>query len=497
MYWSRITQSPFHLPPLKPPPSNFFRSPSFYSKSTRFFSSRSEEIIPQLPLLTEFATLARNQGLASQEKTLLIGVQHMLPTTASLFNTCIESLGIKPEHMWFTGKFYSSCNFVEQAIRDRGIHLIPSKIPKKPCQFTETIDQTMNDMWVEIEGFLEKSDINRIIILDEGGHCRKRMPKWIAYHYLCVSIEQTRFGFYNAPHGLYPLIDVARSAAKRKIESRLINAAIVKRVAQLIKDLELNPKTVFGVVGNGALGSDLARFLLSENYTVLVQDENVSAFQNISTPKCYRINTVADLINSADIVLGCTGKDITKKTKLSDIKSPVILISCSSQEIEFQSLIEKISKQNFSLVKTENFSYMQFFNRSGTEINIVENGYPINFTRQPSSDPVKDMLLTRLLLTGGIIQAATIKKTLINDGITPNKGNNIHMLHPAIQQWIVKHWQHLQPRGRYTAQELEYFNDRAWIKGNSEGEYHTEDFLEKTFSDALSSSTQTKFPFSK
>jgi hypothetical protein len=79
-----------------------------------------------------------------------------------------------------------------------------------------------------------------------------------------AGIEQTRGGLYSpAINSLpFPLIEVASSAIKRHLESPLIVEAIIKKLHNALgtrKDIHLN--TVFGVIGNGAIGSSVTRYL--------------------------------------------------------------------------------------------------------------------------------------------------------------------------------------------------------------------------------------------
>jgi S-adenosylhomocysteine hydrolase len=464
------------------------KSPGFFLKSTRplfFHSPARHNLVPKLPLLDEIDKTARKNGLADQSRTVLIGVQHMLPTTATLFDTLIDGLGLKPSNMFFTGKFYSSYPPIEQYIRNRGVHLMPTRAPKRPGEFEEQMEETITKMWEILGLHLQTNDIEKIIILDEGGHCSLQMPKWICYKYPFASIEQTRYGFYSGFYGsqLFPLIDVARCAAKKRLESPLIASAILKRIKSMIDELNLTPQTVFGIAGNGAVGSSIANHLLSLGYTVLVYDESDTAFQNVSSNRCYRVDEFNHLLHGCDVVFGCTGRDLTKNVNLlRGVKKPVMLVSCTSQGIEFQTLL-KMEKQSFKFSKTESFSYLKFFNHSGVEITVLENGYPINFDRTPQCDPPDDMALTRGLLLGAYIQAATMASKPINDGVTPNKGKT-YMLDPYLQQFVVKRWQTYQPIGRFKPNELEPFDSIQWIAGNSSGDKNNYPFF-KRFNESI------------
>lgn len=449
----------------------------FFSDARKYEIGLSEKFQPpKLEILEEIASglsLEKNNEL-DMSNTGLIGVQHMLPSTASLFGLINKYLKIKRKNMFFAGKFYSSCPEVEDYILSRGIHLMPTKFPKKHSMYKEHIEETMSNMWEKFIIHLEKNkNINKIIILDEGGHCLKVMPKYLPYKYEIAAIEQTRFGLYDIDFDsqLFPLIDVARSAAKRELESPLIASAITSRVSSVLQNLEINKDKICGVIGNGAIGSAVTKYLLAQGYTVNVYDESESSFQGIYNRSFYRVPNIKRVISASDIVFSCTGKDISEENDiLSFVKGAITLVSCTSQNIEFLTLLKKATKDEH-LVKTigKNMSQLQYVDRD-KEINILESGFPINFDRTPKSDPVKDMELTRCLLYCAIAQASFFAKKPTNDGVTQNDGC-IQMLDPNMQRLIVNKWIVNQPKNRYSEKEIECFNDINWIKGNSGGEY--------------------------
>ena len=65
--------------------------------------SNVEEIeIPSLKVLDNIVCIAQSKSI-SFEKVVFVGVQHILNTTASLFQALIQ-LGATPDKMYFSGK---------------------------------------------------------------------------------------------------------------------------------------------------------------------------------------------------------------------------------------------------------------------------------------------------------------------------------------------------------------------------------------------------------
>ncbi|MDX2164901.1 MAG: NAD(P)-dependent oxidoreductase [Gammaproteobacteria bacterium] len=435
--------------------------------------------LPDLPLLDSLADEAKKGGLPSLDKTAVIGMQHILPTTATLFDVMIRRLGVRPENMFFKGKFYSTHPDTEKYMIERGIQILKTKPPKWPGQYQENTREEVGQMWESFEQKVLNSDIERVIVLDDGGMCLESIPNSIRYGYDLAGIEQTRFGLYSKTvrAQIYPLIDVARSAAKKNLESHLIADSVLRRINNLLNDLSINKNTVFGVVGNGAIGTAITKYLLNKGYRVVIYDESDSAFHGIRNKNCYRMDKLENLFAGSDIVFGCTGKDVTTNIDITElVNKKCVLISCSSQDIEFLTLLKKIGKNPYSETINNNISRIGYMGNSGQELIVLEKGFPINFDRTSGCDLPSDIQLTRGLLFGAFIQAALVARKPADDGITPNKSSH-YMLDPFVQRFVVNNWKNSQPSGRYTEEEVSCFNDINWIMQNSSGDYFEKDLF--------------------
>jgi hypothetical protein len=485
MHRTLIKQLYQHNPALK-----IFQNNSIkyrFDVSQRFFSKQNNTSsalhIPPLPILEEMAQCAKANGFPSLKDTVIIGVQHILPTTASMFDVIINQFGIHPSDIFLAGKFYSSCPPTEHYMRQRGIHLMRNKIPRRPGQFEELMHDTVHDMWMLLAEHLKKTKKNKIIIFDEGAHCLESIPKWLSFECSFSSIEQTRFGLYGDSVGtqLFPLIDVACSSAKKRLESSLISQAIMRKIKNILPKLETNPNTVFGVIGNGAVGSAIVQHLLSLGYKVVIYDGSENAFNNIHHRNCLRVDKISSVIVGSNIIFGCTGRDITNGLNIFGlVKDEITLISTSSQDIEFKSLLKASDKIRFAKSENNTLSYLNLFSDSGAEIKILENGFPINFDRTAMSDPTDDMELTRGLLLGAFMQAVTVAKKPIDDGATLNKGSHL-MLDPLVQQFVARRWLQKQKDDKQYQEKLDCFENIEWIKGNSNGIYVANELLSQSF----------------
>jgi len=454
---------------------------SLHHSSGTFFTRAPDGtfVPPKLPLLDEIANEVKMGGFLSLDKTAVIGMQHLLPTTATLFNIMIDVLGIRPENMFFKGKFYSTHPETEKYMIGRGIQILKTKSPRWPGQYQENTREEIKEMWENFEKRLKTSEIEKIIVLDDGGMCLESIPKSIRYEYRIAGIEQTRFGLYSktVKAQVFPLIDVARSAAKKHLESHIIAESVLRRLNTLLAGLDVKNSTVFGVVGNGAIGTAITKYLLEKGYHVVIYDESDSAFHGIRNKNCYRMDKLESLIAGSDIVFGCTGRDVTENIDVTElVNGKCVFISCSSQDIEFLTLLKKIGTTPYSETINNNISRIGYVGKSSQEISVLEKGFPVNFDRTPLCDFPADISLTRGLLLGSFIQAALLARKPADDGLTPNKTSH-YMLDPFVQRFVVNHWKSGQPKKRYTEEELSCFNDINWVMKNSSGDYFEKDLF--------------------
>ncbi|HEV2613255.1 MAG TPA: NAD(P)-dependent oxidoreductase [Gammaproteobacteria bacterium] len=443
--------------------------------STQGFFKPEEYKIPTLSLLDDMVEIIKTQvGLPDLSNTVFIGVQHVLETTVTLFDALI-ALGVKPYNMFFSGKCYSTSPVIEAQVKKRGIHLMPSNKPLKPGEYEEYCQRGIAKMWRNCMAEINGKPIDAIIILDEGGRCLENIPSSVGLNYRIAAIEQTRGGLYTESVSLlpFPLIEVATCAVKKILEPPLIAEAIInvviRKVRNLLASLQTEAgKTTFGIIGNGAIGGAITKLLLSLGYTVAVYDESESAFQQIIDKSFFRMENVDSVIAIADIIFGCTGKDITSKVDLLKlIKKDKTFISCTSEDKEFKTLLRSIGSQ--SIVPIDTLSDIVCYTKNGRTITVLQGGFPINFDRNPWNVPANSIEVTQGLLLGGCLQAILCATKAINDGKTINHIGSRQALHPLLQKYVAIHWLKRQKDYAHLEKNLAFFSDVQAIEKNSGG----------------------------
>lgn len=418
---------------------------------------------PKLQLLYEMQEYIGEQIQRPLQDVSLVCVQHLLESNGSLIETLIR-LGLPPERIYVLGKIYSNSEHVITKLRHMNVRIQESSYPKDAGGFVNSFQKDIATMWGLVYQEILPST-KSIVILDDGGHCLVGTPERIWKSWPVVGIEQTTSG--NRQIGTstnFPIVQVSSSAAKRFIEPPLISEAILNKLR--IPELVKRPPARCGVIGLGSVGQAVAQSLRREGHRVFGFDRDPS--QKKLVPDITWCNNINDILSHVEYVFSCTGEDITKgiifdHTWINSITGNKTLISCSSEDIEFLSLIKYLFKEtriSYSPLKDI------FFRLPKGSFNIVRGGFPVNFDGSQESVPGASIQLTRALMFGAIIQAILGERT---QSYSSGFGE---MLEPIIQQFVVNRWIELQSsQFRYPKDLLNHFSNLDWIQTHSGGCY--------------------------
>jgi hypothetical protein len=135
------------------------------------------------------------------------------------------------------------------------------------------------------------------------------------------------------------------------------------------------------------------------------------------------------------------------------------LFSCSSGDIEFNSLLQLMArgKDGHRLDPLADLVY----EAPRASLKVFRGGFPINFDGTAESVPAEEIQLTRGLLLGGVIQAA------LRDG--SDESHIGEMLAPITQQYVVSSWARHYGDARPGGPVLSDFRDIHWIESFSSG----------------------------
>jgi NAD(P)-dependent dehydrogenase (short-subunit alcohol dehydrogenase family) len=300
------------------------------------------------------------------------------------------------------------------------------------------------------------------VILDEGGYCLRDVPPELLERMRFTGLEQTTSGLRLAAASYrFPVVEVATSAAKRLIEPPIVSAAVLSRLRTILKTTV--PLRI-GVIGLGSIGSAVALDFARRGHTVFVYDRRIRDAR-FEVPETVACHTLDDVFDNASYILGCTGEDIGTGSWLNRVAGSKVLISCSSGDVEFRSLLLRAEERRDKTVRLEPFRDISM-KHGRLDLTILRGGFPVNFDGAPDSAPPEDIELTRSLLVGAALQAAW-----------PRPGSTAcsrfgEMLDVALQRFVVTRW--LDARSRRIQDDIyassrDHFSDLDFIRRHSSG----------------------------
>lgn len=295
-----------------------------------------KSIFPKLPLLLETKTLiATTCDTSELRNTVLVGCQHLLESTGSLVETFIE-LGLPAGQIFLCGKSYSTNSQVSEKLSELGVQLTLPNMDSIPGSFSEGFNDDIRKMWGMATKAVMAKSINQILILDDGARSISTMPENLQRLCRVAAVEQTTYGIREASESdrKTTTVLVAASAAKKILESPMIADTITRKIGKY--GFLHGQQRRCGVVGMGAIGTAVATKLLEMGHLVQSFDSKDASAS---------VNNINNLIRESDIIFGCTGFDISEYfTNLNSNRRTnlrKILISCSSEDKEFNQLISK------------------------------------------------------------------------------------------------------------------------------------------------------------
>lgn len=438
--------------------------------------------------------------LQDMTHTFLVCIQHALETTISLFGYLQEYLLFDPKHIYLLVKHYSQHTESAQTLHEMGIYFQPithaDRLDGAFQDFDTAFRIDIQSLWNQVIEDLQKdtASLKRMIILDDGGHSLEYFSTIVlpvlrekGIHVKVAGIEQTSFGARKFAEGsLFPVILVARSAAKLKLEAPMI----VESILSQIKRMRINPEeSDIAIVGQGAIGEYLREALIHRSSTeetrqVTVYDADPKK-QPLDSKSSYVVFDPTKVFQGTEKrrdIFCCTGVDITTEHSLEAMCGNLQLFSCSSGNKEFFQLLEHLYNLNAEHRDYKSLADVCYRREGATPLTlkIRKGGYPFNFDADVGTLLRPEWIaLTRALLFGGILQGLFVA----SEPSDPLDKARILKLYPAIQKSIVTHWLTL-PFSRqfgYAGSLIRLFDDNESIALQSEGERQDSSALDAFF----------------
>ncbi len=341
---------------------------------------------------------------ASISDVYLVCVQHLLPSTVTLFEKLLK-LGFKPEKIYLTGKPYSTCPDSVKKLKELDINVYDPPGRQEVGKYLNFMDSKLSNLWGEIVNKKVPLDAH-IVCLDEGGRLIQTAPhKRKPY---ISGIEQTRGGLYNGALKddvlMCPVVNLAASEVKKEHETPII----ARTVIDAIEKHGFKQDAQVGVLGCGVVGRAIIDYFLKQegfSGSIIVYDkDNLSSFP----PSVMVLDSAKKVVLNSDVVVGAVGTDVLKAEKFGPecVLKNISFISGSSEDKEFKSLLKACAKRASTAV-LEPMRNLVF--KAGEDdqftIKFCFGGFPINFSLAPDDCDPYAMELTRALLYLSVCQA--------------------------------------------------------------------------------------------
>lgn len=348
------------------------------------------------------------------DNVIIIGVQHILETTHAMFRS-LYKLGLKPQNVSVIGKCYSSCKEVYDEMRADGIDVDPDSFSYSSHEpFDSYFQKLVEDFIKKRLNKLRNPKIEKIIILDDGGKCIELILRNMEKFPPLVAIEQTSSG-YEALKSMsleFPVINVARTSTKLRLESPMIAKAAVDRLFMSLKSHKPAGKAL--ILGGGAIGLAVKQ--------QLAECEILADIYDIKDSK----KNLSDILGNYTLILGCTGKTSIPKEYHRYFAPKTVLASISSSDREFDAVYLRMK-----VPETRNC-------HKDLEIDnllLVRNGFPVNFDGERENIDPELIQLTIALMTAGILQGVE-QDLLTAAGIIPLRKQVIEYIEDSFVRLI-------------------------------------------------------------
>lgn len=343
----------------------------------------------KLPLVDYLVSMHSSLSLS---RVRIIGTQHILETTHSMFQSLYE-LGLKPENISIIGKCYSTCKEVYDEMLDDGIDVSSDSFAycsHRPWDeiYSEAVYSFISDRARKIS----PSKFDLVIVLDDGGKSIDIVSNYVNHSIEIVAIEQTTAGYEAVREKVlnFPVINVARSPVKLELESPMIAEAAAERLAISLNKANITPDRAM-VIGGGAIGAAIKRRLSDKIH--------IDIFDLDKTLRTTRSDNFVLEIGKYPLIIGCTGRTSLPSHLHSRLRNGVVLVSVSSADREFDAVHLRRQLAQNDVCHTDL--------RIG-DLLLVNSGFPVNFDGERENIEPHLIQLTIALMTAGILQGVSL-----------------------------------------------------------------------------------------
>jgi hypothetical protein len=351
---------------------------------------------PHLPLLENFFDLVKDRRGCFSDWACVY-VQHILSSNISCADFLVR-MGLSKKNLRIVGKAYSTSELALQFYGESGYSACSVGTG---YAYSEPFDAgIIRRIASDLVQLAKRA--NRLLVIDEGGLAIQALTTLPPDLFSDVAItELTARGATHYPllSPFYPIVDVARSFAKKTVEAPIIARSMVGRLTgelQRETSIDLQHATV-GVVGAGAIGRAVIGQMKDRAANVLWYDRHEERAGA----------TVSAILSGANVILSCTGDGLDWADLLSDASRSIVLVNCGSSDVEFKLWSVRALFKHFRVQNVEEpwRASIVIEVPKSKQFTFLSGGFPINFDGSEDPIPPSEIQLTRSLLMAGAVQA--------------------------------------------------------------------------------------------
>ena len=394
---------------------------------------------PPLPELTRaLSDCAKAARFEFGKETALVTVQHMLVQTVDLLRTVCD-LGLPPENMFAAGKVYSDNLAVIRVLREMGVTVMESTMPE-PGEFDRYFQRDVDRLWNAAVEKLAQRDIQRVLVLDDGGVCNTSVPTEVLRRYAVCGVEQTSQGIFlfEVKPPPFPVISWARTAVKLEIGGSIFARCFIDKLNTEFLHGQSLQGAQLGVIGLGSIGKAIAKLALRQKARVLFYDTSPDLhLPQFLHRSIQRVDSLEELMMNCDYVVGCSGRNPFQDQWPLHYRPGLKLLSCSGGDQEFAPIIRDLRDMPGFKIHSRSWDITSEYGPSGP-IHVAYRGYPYTFvSRGIEAVKTRVVQLETAGLLAGLIQARLYLE-LCEMGFKQPRG--IHRLSIEAQRFVYKKW---------------------------------------------------------
>jgi len=347
--------------------------------------------------------------------TVLHFLRDLIPFMEALF-----TLGAEPAStaLFYKAYPYPQRRAVAEYLKDRGCTVLPA------AQIQSFLGELTR---------LSSEDLGEILAIEDGGFIVPLLHRQFRGLLACAvgAVEQTTRGIRNirALEGdgkpiAIPVMSVAASKLKGDFEPPHVAQAVISNVTRLVPHMALRGKHV-GLLGFGTIGQQLFQSLRDAGAVVTVYDRSKENQLCAHQSGANLAQTAADAARDRHFVIGASGEQSVDSSVIAVLRHNTYLVSASSEQYEID--LDELSRVSHSqcdlLGETRRIIGTGYvLTPDKRQINLLANGYPVNFWGMDSMpEQASDLILTLILLSA----AEVAGRTHLTPGISDEAVNEL------------------------------------------------------------------------